>query len=123
MAKVLGVGGVFFKAEDPRALGEWYQRWLGIEIDPSYGSGIFYPKDMPGTSFTVWGPFRSSTTYFEPSDKPYMINLIVDDLREALVQVENGGANLVGTPEEHEYGLFAWFIDPEGNKVELWQPK
>jgi len=122
LAKVIGVGGVFFKAEDPDALGQWYKEWLGVEIDSSYGGVSFFHRDLPDTSYTIWSPFPKDTTYFEPSKNPYMINLIVDDLEGALKQVAEGGGEVVGSVEELEYGLFAWFTDPEGNKVELWQP-
>ena len=122
MAKVLGVGGVFFKAHNPEKLGAWYAKWLGITIDPSYGGCGFDPATMPQNSYTVWSPFKADTDYFQPSPNPYMINLIVDDLYEALDQVQEGGATLAGAPEEIEFGKFGWFIDPEGNKIELWQP-
>ena len=122
MAKVLGVGGVFFKAEDPEQLAQWYEQWLGIKIDSSYTGSSFNPVNMPPKSYTVWSLFKATTKYFEPSQNPYMINLIVDDLHGALSQVQEGGATLAGEPEEYEYGHFGWFIDPEGNKVELWQP-
>ena len=123
MAKVLGIGGVFFKAQDPKQLATWYESWLGLEIDPSFGGTSFYPSTLPDEAYTVWSPFKESTTYFDPSTSPFMINLIVDDLPGALSQVKEGGATLVGDPEASEYGAFGWFIDPEGNKVELWQPR
>ena len=123
MAKALGIGGVFFKSDDPEALGSSYQKWLGIEIDPSYGGTSLNPAELPGGSYAVWAPFKSDTTYFDPSTNPYMINFIVDDLYVVLQQVRQGGAILEGEPEELEFGLFGWFTDPEGNKVELWQPK
>jgi len=77
---------------------------------------------LPTRSFTVWSPFPANTDYFSPSTREFMFNLIVDDLDGALGQVHLGGAQVVGEVEEHEYGRFGWFIDPEGNKVELWQP-
>jgi len=121
MAKVLGVGGVFFKSPDPEKLYEWYERWLGFRADPQSGMG-FQPQSMPKNSMTVWSAFKSSTNYFAPSAKEYMFNLIVDDLREALGQVKEGGGQIIGEIEEYEYGKFGWFIDPDGNKVELWEP-
>ena len=123
MAKVLGVGGVFFKSRDPEGLGSWYQKWLGIEIEPAFGGTCFFPEKLPQGAYTVWAPFSADTTYFDPASNPYMINFIVDDLREALRQVQQGGAKLEGEPEGSELGSFGWFIDPDGNKVELWQPK
>lgn len=121
MAKVLGVGGIFFKARNPEELGSWYKRWLGVPVKHPHGAG-FKPEAMPRTSFTVWAPFENTTSYFEPSTKEFMFNLVVDDLDAALAQVREGGGEIAGTVEEYEYGRFGWFIDPEGNKVELWEP-
>lgn len=122
MAKVLGVGGVFFKAADPQGLAHWYARWLGLEIEPSFTGAFFRASSIPAGGGTVWSPFQSDTTYFEPSSSDFMINLMVDDLDAALRQVSEGGATLVGDPSRDELGCFGWFLDPEGNKVELWQP-
>lgn len=123
MAKVLGVGGIFFKSADPNALGEWYKKWLGVNIDPSYGGCSFPPATMPEGGYTIFAPFKQDTSYFEPSKQPFMINLIVDDVDDALAQVKEGGAKLSGEPEDTEFGKFGWFIDPDGNKIELWKPK
>lgn len=122
MAKALGIGGVFFKSEDPAKLAEWYAKWLGLEIDSSYGGTSFFPRNLPAGSYSVWAPFKKDTKYFEPSNNQYMINLIVDDLAGVLRSVREGGAAVHGEPEELDYGKFGWFTDPEGNKVELWQP-
>lgn len=122
MAKALGVGGVFFKARDPKSLGTWYRKWLGIPVDESWGGATLKPSEMPAKSYTVWSPFKADTTYFEPSGQDFMINLVVDDLDGALAQVKEGGAEVVGGIEESEFGRFGWFLDPERNKVELWQP-
>jgi predicted enzyme related to lactoylglutathione lyase len=113
---------VFFKAEDPQQLGEWYQRWLAVPVERPYGAS-FQAGDMPAGGVTVWAPFESSTSYFDPAKKEFMFNLVVDDLDGALSQVKEGGAVIVGVVEELDYGRFGWFIDPEGNKVELWEPK
>lgn len=122
MAKALGVGGIFFKASNPKILASWYEKWLGIEIDSSFGGTSFFPSAMPEKGYTVWAPFSATTKYFEPSESSFMINLIVDDLDGALSQVVEGGATLAGDPEDLDYGKFGWFMDPEGNKVELWEP-
>ena len=122
MAKVLGVGGVFFKARDPKGLGAWYQKWLSVPVEHPYGASL-KPDGMPPGGLTVWAPFDSSTTYFDPSEKEFMFNLLVDDLDGALEQVREGGAEVLSEIQEFEYGRFGWFIDPEGNKVELWEPK
>ena len=120
MAKVLGVGGVFFKSPDPKRLYEWYAKWLGMEFE-DWGIAYF-PKDMPEKAQTVWSAFDSGTKYFEPSEKGFMFNLIVDNLEEALKQVREGGAQVIGESEKFEHGSFGWFMDPDGNKVELWEP-
>ena len=120
MAKVLGVGGVFFKSQNPKSLYEWYAKWLGMELS-DWGT-VYLPKDMPVNAQTVWSAFDSESDYFAPSSKEFMFNLIVDDLAAALQQVQEGGAQLVGDIQNMEYGSFGWFIDPDGNKVELWEP-
>jgi len=121
MAKVLGIGGVFFKAKDPEQLGAWYQKWLGVPIEaPTYAG--FKPDTMPAGGLTVWSPCKADTDYFDPSPQSFMFNLVVDDLEGALAQVTKGGATLVGEVQKFDYGSFGWFLDPEGNKVELWQP-
>ena len=122
MAQVLGVGGVFFKSDDPAELGAWYKKWLGVPAHPEWGAS-FTPDTVPPGGFTVWAPFKRDTTYFEPSPNSFMINLMVDDLDGALAQVAEGGAEIVGEIADEPYGRFGWFLDPEGNKVELWEPK
>ncbi len=122
MARVVGVGGVFFKADDPKGLAAWYSRWLGLVIENDFIAAQFSPADQPPGGYTVWHPMRADTDYTAPSDKPFMINFMVDDLDEALAQVREGGAEVVGGQESYEFGRFGWFMDPEGNKIELWQP-
>ncbi|HEU0295691.1 MAG TPA: VOC family protein [Anaerolineales bacterium] len=120
MAKVLGVGGIFFKSPDPKRLYAWYTKYLGMEFE-DWGTA-YYPKAMPDNAQTVWSVFPATTKYFDPSAKDFMFNLIVDNLEEALAQVQEGGAEVVGKIEKLEYGFFGWFVDPDGNKVELWEP-
>lgn len=122
MAKVLGIGGVFFKAKDPEKLANWYVEHLGIELHPAFTGSVFQPADQPANGYTVWSPFEKDTDYFAPADQAFMFNLVVDNPRDALAQVEEGGATFVGEPDESELEIFGWFIGPEGNKVELWQP-
>ncbi|NVK23199.1 MAG: VOC family protein [Kangiellaceae bacterium] len=119
--RVLGIGGVFFKSKDKDALGQWYKNTLGFDIEPIYGGSSFAFENAPKGAFTVWGPFKQETEYFAPSEKPFMINLMVNDLEACLKQVEANGGMLVGEPMQESYGKFAWFIDPEGNKIELWE--
>ncbi|MGI9534283.1 MAG: VOC family protein [Thermodesulfobacteriota bacterium] len=122
MAKVIGIGGIFFKSNDPEKLAEWYKKCLGFVLESEKVS-TFKPENMPDGAFAVWSPFDLTTEYFEPSKKEYMINLIVDDLVQALFQVKQGGGEIIDDVQKYEYGLFGWFIDPDGNKIELWQPK
>lgn len=121
MARVVGLGGVFFRAKNPKELGDWYKKWLSVPVEHPYGASL-KPEEMPANSFSVWAPFQDSTDYFDPSGRDYMFNLVVDDLDGALSQVKEGGAELVGNIDESEFGRFGWFLDPEGNKVELWEP-
>jgi predicted enzyme related to lactoylglutathione lyase len=122
MAKVLGVGGVFFKTRDPVALKAWYGRVLGLEIGDW---GVFFTPDMVkdiSGSGTVFSPFKDDTDYFAPSDKEFMFNLIVDDMDAMLARCKAEGVEPVKTQDE-SYGRFAHIIDLEGRKIELWQPK
>ncbi len=121
MAKVLGLGGIFFKSDDPEALGEWYKKWLNMPI--AFPGGAVLPSaQVPKEAYSVWSAFPKDTDYMDPSPQPFMFNLMVDDVDEALKQVQEGGATIAGEIEESEYGRFGWFIDPDGNKVELWKP-
>ena len=122
--RVLGVGGVFFKSPDPRKLGKWYAQHLGIAVE-SWGSTqgtSFSPARMPAQAFTVWSVFAANTEYFGDSGQDHMINLVVDDLDAALANVAAGGAQVLPDREEQDFGRFGWFVDPDGNRVELWQP-
>ena len=121
MAQVLGIGGIFFRSRSPRKLARWYRDCLAVPLGmPS--AAIFKPSAMPANGVTVWSVFPSRTRYFRPSRSRFMINLVVDDVDEALCQVELAGGTLVGKPKGSPYGRFGWFLDPDGNKVELWQP-
>lgn len=122
MARVLGIGGIFFKSRDTGALAQWYENALGLPVS-EWGSVEFSPQQLPEGAYHVWGPFKDSTEYFQPSEKPFMVNLIVDDVATALDQVKAAGGQIVGEIEDHPYGTFGWFTDPEGTKVELWKPK
>jgi len=121
MARVVGLGGIMFKSKDPESLADWYKDCLGVPVDPPWGA-TFQATDVPPKGFMVWAPFKPDTDYFQPSRAAFMINLMVDDLDGALQQVVDAGATLVGEVQEDELGRFGWFIDPDGNKVELWQP-
>ena len=122
MAKAIGIGGVFFKSPDTDALLDWYEKHLGLPRDNEPGVSLYHAA-LPKGLYSVWSPFKADTKYFDPGTKDFMFNLIVDDLAGALQQVAAGGAELVGEPEHYDFGSFGWFMDPDGNKVELWQPK
>lgn len=122
--RALGVGGVFFRAADPARLGSWYKATLGIAIE-AWGEtrgASFAPADMPPNSFTVWSAFAQDTEYFGESGQGFMINLVVDDLDAALERVKRAGGAVMPEREEADFGRFGWFEDPEGNRVELWEP-
>lgn len=123
MAKVTGIGGIFFKCKDPENVRTWYSDKLGIETD-KYGTTFEWRQSQnpEQKGYTVWGPFSDSTEYFKPSEKEFMINLRVDNLKELLEELKKEGVEIVGDIQEYEYGLFAHIVDPEGTKLELWQP-
>ena len=118
MAKVVGIGGIFFKTAKGSEVSEWYKSILGIEIT-EWGGAIFQQH----SSYQVWSPMQADTSYFEPSTQPFMVNFIVDDLDGILVRAKALGAEPVGRDDNDPYGKFAWMMDPAGNKIELWQPK
>lgn len=122
MAKVLGIGGIFFKSPDPAKRKAWYGRWLQLPADIAE-CAIFRPQGLPAGAYAVWAPFAADTGYFGTGHQEFMLNLMVDDLDAALTQVAEGRAEVVGAVNEHDYGRFGWFVDPDGHKVELWQPK
>jgi len=122
MQKVRGVGGIFFKCEEPEKLAAWYQEYLGIQLDgETYGA--FNPNESQVHDRTVWSAFSNHSDYFAPSEQAFMFNFIVDDVTAMIKQVVKGGATQVGDILEESYGDFAWFVDPAGFKVELWKPK
>lgn len=118
--KVTGIGGFFFKAKDPDGLKNWYRSTLGVNTD-AYG-WTFWWKDKDGRDgSTQWSVFKEDTDYYAPSEKPFMQNLRVNDLDGLLEKLRLENVAIIGTPESHSYGKFAWILDPEGNKIELWE--
>jgi predicted enzyme related to lactoylglutathione lyase len=120
----LGVGGVFFRSSDPARLAAWYKDALGIETEAwgtTHGTS-FSPDAMPANAFTVWSTFAADTEYFGDPRQSFMINLVVDDLDAALENVQRAGGGVIPEKEEHDFGRFGWIVDPDGNRVELWEP-
>lgn len=117
MERVTGIGGFFFRASDPVALARWYQDNLGIDCVAD-GDTVWQQETGP----TVWAPFPSDTEYFGRADQQTMVNLRVRDLDGMLAQLRDAGADVDATVEDYEYGRFGWVTDPEGNRIELWQP-
>jgi predicted enzyme related to lactoylglutathione lyase len=124
MAKVTGIGGVFLKCKgDAAALAEWYREHLGMPLESWGGAILRWPDDKANDAgLTVWNLASHDSQWFSPSDSAFMINYRVDDLDALLVQLQAAGVAVIGGPEAHENGKFAWIMDPDGNKVELWQP-
>jgi predicted enzyme related to lactoylglutathione lyase len=118
LERVTGIGGVFFRAKDPEALGRWYADALGIALE-DFGGATFRWK---GDGTTVWSPFPADTEYFGTADQQGMVNYRVSDLDAMLEQLRAAGAQVDDHVEEHEYGRFGWAVDPEGNRFELWEP-
>ena len=122
--KVLGVGGIFFRSPDPGRLANWYREVLRLAIEAwgtTHGTS-FSPEAMPANSFTVWSTFAADTEYFGDRRQSFMINLVVDDLDAALANVRAAGGDVIPEKEEHDFGRFGWIVDPDGNRVELWEP-
>jgi predicted enzyme related to lactoylglutathione lyase len=120
MKRVTGIGGVFFKARDPQALGEWYRTHLGMDV--AEWGGVIFRWSEGGTGSTIWNLFKDDTSYFAPSESSFMVNYRVDDLDALLTLLREEGCDVDEKVEESEYGKFGWVMDPEGNRVELWQP-
>jgi predicted enzyme related to lactoylglutathione lyase len=120
MAGVIGFGGIFFKARDPAALSAWYAQHLGLKIERFGGAKFQDDSARPGC--VLWTPFKSDTTYFAPSTQPFMVNFRVDDLHALLAQLRGAGVQVDERVDESEYGRFGWVMDPEGNRIELWEP-
>jgi D-3-phosphoglycerate dehydrogenase len=120
-ASVTGIGGIFFKSKDPKALKSWYATHLGIPVD-DYGWSFWWKDAQGNDAMTQWAPFEASTRYFEPSDKEFMLNFRVHHLKQLLTELATQGVTIIGNPETYDYGTFAWILDPEGHKIELWEP-
>jgi len=124
MAKVTGIGGVFFKSTgDSAALAAWYHKHLGMPLEAWGGAILRWPEDRAeDRGLTVWHVAQKDTQWFSPSGASFMINYRVDNLVALLAQLRASGIEALQGPESHENGKFAWILDPDGNKVELWEP-
>lgn len=124
MAKIIGLGGIFFKAKAPLELASWYKQYLGLDT-LEWGGAIFPWQNLPTLNpdaFNLWAPFEEKTDYFSPSTQNFMVNFVVDNLEE-LVKNLKAQNQAISEIQIQEQGKFAWIVDPEGNKVELWEPK
>jgi len=119
--RVTGLGGFFFKTKNPDKIKQWYGKHLGLPID-DYGC-TFWWKDNEGKKCTTqWSPFKEDSNYFQPSDKPFMMNFRVENLEVLLQTLKDEGVAVIGEIEVYDYGKFGWILDPEGHKIELWEP-
>lgn len=123
MKKVTGIGGIFFKCQDPEQMREWYAKHLGLKTNP-YGAVFewFQGADNAKKGFTSWGTFKDDTTYFDPSAKEFMINYRVEDIESLVAELKSSGVTVLDEIESYDYGKFVHILDAEGNKIELWEP-
>lgn len=120
---VAGIGGVFLKAQSPQDLREWYERHLGLGAGPQGLDFLWRQADDPSrTHRTVWSLFPSDTDYFGSAEQQFMVNYIVNDLDLVLARLAEAGVQSVKEPEAYSFGRFAWVLDGEGNRIELWEP-
>lgn len=124
MKRVTGIGGIFFKAKDAPALQAWYRQHLGIDVQPWGGAAFDWTDDegKPAGGTTAWSITSMESKLFAPSDSTFMVNYRVHDLHALIAALREEGCNVLDKIDDSEYGKFGWVIDPEGNKIELWQP-
>ncbi len=121
--RVTGIGGIFFKCKDPKAVRTWYQQHLGINTN-EYGAVFEFRQgaDSSKKGFLQWSPFNEKTKYFEPSNREFMINYRVVDIEDLVAQLRQNGVTITDSIETYDYGKFVHILDLEGNKIELWEP-
>lgn len=128
MKRVTGIGGIFFKSKDPKKLIEWYVKHLAVPLvhEDSEESYVIFnwqtQADSDRRGYTLWGPLIENTDYMQPSKKDFMFNFTVENLDELLKALKDEGVYVFEAVEEHQEGKFGWIMDPEGNKIELWEP-
>ncbi|EJL66906.1 VOC family protein [Flavobacterium sp. CF136] len=124
MKKVTGIGGIFFKCNDPNKMKEWYKTHLGLDTN-EYGATFEWKEasDSTKNGSTQWSPFPETTKYFEPSAKDFMVNYRVANLEALVEELKKEGVTIVDEIETYDYGKFVHIIDMEGNKIQLWEPK
>ncbi|MFZ2897906.1 MAG: VOC family protein [Saprospiraceae bacterium] len=121
--KVTGIGGIFFRSKDPQAVREWYSANLGLAVNQWGSSFEFRNANRPEEiNYLQWSPFNEDTDYFEPSKKEFMVNYRVQNIEGLVKQLRENGVTIVDEIETFEYGKFVHILDPEGNKIELWEP-
>jgi predicted enzyme related to lactoylglutathione lyase len=124
MKRVTGIGGIFFKVKDPKAMGAWYKEHLGIDVQDWGGASLDWTdsegKPVGGTTAWCISSFESDS--YAPSKAPFMVNYRVADVRALLKALKDEGCNVLDKLDESEFGKFGWVMDPEGNKIELWEP-
>ena len=123
MARVTGIGGVFIRSQDPKALSEWYAKHLGIALEDYGGASLKWDDEVPaGTGMTVWSTFPADTEYFGDAKQAVMINYRVDDIDALITKLTEAGVWVDPKRQDESYGRFAWIRDLDGNRLELWQP-
>lgn len=131
MAGVIGFGGLFFKSNDVTALRKWYQDMLGITINDYGGAAFMHQQSAEkfgAGAMTIWSPFKAESEYFAPSKLDYMMNLMVEDMESFVAEIKAKGVEMIASTEtgkeidSESYGKFAWIMDPDGRKIELWEP-
>ena len=124
MKRVTGIGGIFIKSADPKRLRDWYRTHLGIEVEAWGGTAFRWasPTNPDGQGTTTWSVFEAASNYFEPSAAPFMVNYRVDKLHDLLAALRQEGCQVLDKVDESEFGKFGWAVDPDGNKIELWEP-
>ena len=123
MRRVTGIGGVFFKARDAASLRQWYRKHLGVDVQDWGGAALRWQDDPDAENgVTAWTIFEGTSKHFQPSTAPFMINYRVEDLRALLQALRQEGCAVDDKIDESEFGKFGWVMDPEGNRIELWEP-